>query len=292
MVTRVYPDSVPKLMERYDIRYEERFIVPTNVESCTDRRMAELKNGIERDFRYIREDIVIVNSQGGRVTRESADVLTHDEIADWLAITTAYEAIEKMQPTFFYGDLGARMRMNPNDRRIYECMSNPPCPGIVLYVDGERAPRLEELHGIQAAEIQKIEYVKGADATGIYGEDHHQGAILVTTVGARPQRENIGSEPEDRTGWSGPYTRQEAQVMSEIWESIRGAARYEDVNWSVLNMTSAPGSAEAQQNTSIHWETLRGAGIFSEIDWEASTGYSQTSNSPPENLTQPSSPPK
>ena len=63
----------------------------------------------------------------------------------------------------------------------------------------------------------------------------------------------------DLGGRPGPYTDEEAQLMIAVWPTIRGAARYEDVNWATLSPSGAPGSAEAQQLTSRYWETLRSA---------------------------------
>ena len=76
---------------------------------------------------------------------------------------------------------------------------------------------------------------------------------------------------------SSPYTRLESQVLSEIWETIRTAERYEDISWSSVGLTGPPGSLEAQRITSVHWADLRGAESFVDIDWKATTGFAAES---------------
>lgn len=189
LAKRAYPGSVSKLMKRYDFEYERRFVSTIDrtekwreFRRCSEEMIAEHEGSLHRRYRDIREDIVTGNFLAGRTTTIEKNVLTHDQITDYLTIKTAYEAIEKISPFMFHGDLGARMRLAPNDPDTYDHEENLPCPGLMLYIDEKRAPRLEELHNIRVANIKQIEYIKGRDAVGIYGDDHHQGAILVTTM--------------------------------------------------------------------------------------------------------------
>ena len=47
---------------------------------------------------------------------------------------------------------------------------------------------------------------------------------------------------QDRASQAGPYTDQEAQLMIAVWPTVRGAARYEDINWAALSLAGAPGT--------------------------------------------------
>jgi len=195
LVRRAYPDSVSMLMAKYDQAYEERFTFTVDnkqeygeLPQCVEERMIErAKASPEYNFLLLRKDIHRLAAGGGRADEKTKNILTHEEIADWITIKTAYEAILKMKVNFFKGDVAARRLRNSNEASVWECNSKPPCAGIFLYVDDVRAPQLEDLHGIAVEEIRKIEYVIGREATGIYGEDHHQGAILVTTMRSNPQ---------------------------------------------------------------------------------------------------------
>jgi hypothetical protein len=71
-----------------------------------------------------------------------------------------------------------------------------------------------------------------------------------------------------------PYTSAETQSLSRVWATIRGARRYEDINWAALGLQGPPGSLEAQALTSRHWGTLRGAERFTDINWQSTAGYS------------------
>lgn len=69
-----------------------------------------------------------------------------------------------------------------------------------------------------------------------------------------------------------PFSREESEVMSQIWDRIRGAARYEDINWRSVGLSGAPGSREARRIMSTHWGELREAARFEDISWSATSG--------------------
>jgi hypothetical protein len=66
--------------------------------------------------------------------------------------------------------------------------------------------------------------------------------------------------------------------MSAVWPTIRGAARYEDINWTTIGLTGPPGSDEARKLLAAHWEALQSAAQFTDIDWYATAAY----GAPPE----------
>jgi hypothetical protein len=69
-------------------------------------------------------------------------------------------------------------------------------------------------------------------------------------------------------GTVGPFTRQEAAVMREVWPEIRVAAEFEDINWRSVGLSGAPGDREARRVMSANWESLRTAADFDQIDWD------------------------
>jgi hypothetical protein len=79
----------------------------------------------------------------------------------------------------------------------------------------------------------------------------------------------------------GPFTRDEATIMSRVWPEIRDAAAFEDVNWRAFSLSGAPGDLDARRLMSRHWRTLREADRFEDIDWEATTGYRVSSGNRP-----------
>ena len=79
---------------------------------------------------------------------------------------------------------------------------------------------------------------------------------------------------EDRYGRQGPFTtsgpfnRDESEVLSELWPQIREAANFDDINWRAHGLSRAPGSADAQRIMAAHWGEVRNAQRFEDIDWD------------------------
>ena len=80
------------------------------------------------------------------------------------------------------------------------------------------------------------------------------------------------TDAQEGASASSPYTAEEASTLSRVWRTIRGAARYEAINWQAIGVASEPGSAEARRLMAQNWKTLRGAGTFEAINWQA-IGY-------------------
>ncbi len=72
---------------------------------------------------------------------------------------------------------------------------------------------------------------------------------------------------------SGPFSREAAARMSEVWPEVRQADEYADINWRAIGLDEAPGDARAQRVLAANWDSLRQASDFRDIDWESSTGY-------------------
>ena len=70
-----------------------------------------------------------------------------------------------------------------------------------------------------------------------------------------------------------PYTHEEFEEMSRVWDKLRQAARYEDINWHSLGLSSAPGDHDARRITGKYWSELRKAAQFEDITWQVTTGY-------------------
>lgn len=91
-------------------------------------------------------------------------------------------------------------------------------------------------------------------------------AILVATTAAFAQRDTA----------SGPFTRQDAQLMSAVWPKIREAARFDDIDWPSVGLTRAPGDRQAQNVLASNWGALREAARFEDIDWRETAGYRES----------------
>lgn len=66
----------------------------------------------------------------------------------------------------------------------------------------------------------------------------------------------------------GPFTRDEAAVMSRLWPEIREAADFDDINWNAYGLQRAPGGADARRIMAAHWDEVRREARFENIDWD------------------------
>ena len=80
--------------------------------------------------------------------------------------------------------------------------------------------------------------------------------------------------------FSGPFSRQEARLLSSAWPRIREAREYADINWRSVGLSAAPGDLEARRFVAEHWSRLRTAAAFDDIDWRA-IGYEGGDRSSP-----------
>src|SRR6185436_2427462 len=87
------------------------------------------------------------------------------------------------------------------------------------------------------------------------------------------------AQAQNRGGSTGPFTGYEAEALSDVWSQIRGAAHFEDINWSAHGLSRAPGSPEAQRLLSANWDELRREQRFEDIDWDEYSRYSQSRSS-------------
>ena len=102
-------------------------------------------------------------------SRSSRNVITAEEIAEVDALT-AYEAVERLKPAFL-----RRGRVNmQDDTRTYP----------IVYLDAMRFGGIDDLRRIRTADVYRIEYLSGSDATTRFGTGHTGGALLVTTFRA------------------------------------------------------------------------------------------------------------
>ena len=86
-------------------------------------------------------------------------------------------------------------------------------------------------------------------------------------------RAESGSLADEGGYHNSPYAREDFGEMSRVWNQIRQAARYEDIDWRGLGYSSPPGDREARQLTSRYWDELRKAARFEDINWQETTGY-------------------
>jgi hypothetical protein len=73
--------------------------------------------------------------------------------------------------------------------------------------------------------------------------------------------------PGPFTGY-GPFTRDESQILAELWPQIREAARFDDINWRAFGLARPPGDADARRVMAANWEDVRREARFQDIDWD------------------------
>ena len=66
----------------------------------------------------------------------------------------------------------------------------------------------------------------------------------------------------------GPFTRDEAALMSRLWPEIREAEQFDDIDWRAYGLQRAPGGADAREIMAAHWSEVRREARFENIDWD------------------------
>ena len=84
-------------------------------------------------------------------------------------------------------------------------------------------------------------------------------AALLTATTALPQELGVSSPP---------FTRVEAQALSDVWPDIRQAPAWGSIDWIAAGLNHAPGNPTAQELMAAHWDEMRRAEYFERIDWE------------------------
>jgi hypothetical protein len=73
--------------------------------------------------------------------------------------------------------------------------------------------------------------------------------------------------PGPFTGY-GPFTRDEAGILSSVWTEIREAAQFNDIQWRAYGLPRAPGTADARRILADNWDEARRQRRFEDIDWD------------------------
>jgi hypothetical protein len=87
---------------------------------------------------------------------------------------------------------------------------------------------------------------------------------------SRNERSNDRFEqqfPGPFTGY-GPFSRDESQLLAEVWPQIRDAARFDDINWRAYGLVQPPGDADARRVIAANWDSVRREERFQDIDWD------------------------
>jgi len=107
----------------------------------------------------------IQNMGQARPARSTGDITRAD--LDDASYTSAHHAIERLRPSWLRRH-GARTLSNPD-------------PRPVVWVDGIRLGRIEELLNIRAETVEIISLLSPIDATTRFGTGHASGALVVRT---------------------------------------------------------------------------------------------------------------
>ena len=73
--------------------------------------------------------------------------------------------------------------------------------------------------------------------------------------------------PGPFTGY-GPFTRDEAGILSSAWPQIRQAVHFDQIRWREYGLTSAPGTSDARRILADNWDEARRQARFEDIDWD------------------------
>ncbi|HEX9655178.1 MAG TPA: TonB-dependent receptor plug domain-containing protein [bacterium] len=109
-------------------------------------------------------------SKNGKVTRQSSNVITADDIAT-VSASNAYEAVQMLRPHLLH---------RQSTRYESNVTGNVPMTAKV-YLDGVQYGDIESLQGISAFSIAEIRYLNASEATLRFGTNHAGGAFVVTT---------------------------------------------------------------------------------------------------------------
>jgi hypothetical protein len=66
----------------------------------------------------------------------------------------------------------------------------------------------------------------------------------------------------------GPFTRDEAAVLSQVWPEIREAAEFDHIDWRAYGLARAPGNSDARRIMAANWDEVRQEARFENIDWD------------------------
>lgn len=121
---------------------------------------------------------------------------------------------------------------------------------------GWEARGLIEHHWDALREAERFEHIDWTVTTGYEAESR------AFSDDDRDRRARFRDE-----NWQGPFSRREAEQISEVWPRIRVASRYEDIDWEAMGLRDAPGDERARDYMTRHWSSLRVAERFDDIDW-------------------------
>jgi hypothetical protein len=116
--------------------------------------------------------------QEQKKVKKNPDVITHGELQTLTGVQTAYDAIQRLRPTFFNVRRSQTKQAGPAEASNFRVSDAPP---MQLYVNGARVGGVDYLRGIPMAALWEVRKLNGTDASLRYGADHETGAILVTT---------------------------------------------------------------------------------------------------------------
>ncbi len=109
---------------------------------------------------------------------------------------------------------------------------------------------------------------QGAQLLGSASSDA-RGSSTIDWGATRADARTAAKDYDDDTG---PFTKQEARELSEVWPKIREANSYSDINWKSVGLKDAPGDRDARAFMAGHWDSLKRAARFDDIDWRAEYG--------------------
>lgn len=113
-------------------------------------------------------------SAGGPPTvRRSPNAIAQAELADpSVNMLTIYDAIQQLRPSWFRSPRAVSVSSGSNG------------PAVMI---NDSFSSVDQLRGMRATEVSRVEYMSAADATTLYGTGYANGLIKVTTTRGRPR---------------------------------------------------------------------------------------------------------
>jgi hypothetical protein len=121
------------------------------------------------------------SAPAGERSRSDGQVITAEAI-ERSRHATVLDLIQAERPNWLRTRGGGTLRTTEvTDARTGDRVDVMDLPPLAVYLDGARYGTLADLQGMRPAQVSRLEFLSAAQATGRFGTNHVNGAILVTT---------------------------------------------------------------------------------------------------------------
>jgi hypothetical protein len=138
------------------------------------------------------------------------------------------------------------------------------------------SPETQQLMAAHWSELRRAEYFGRIDWDEVVNGDRGRRA---KRSDRRRSDDRLAEQFADANAGNdvGPFTSEEAAIVSRVWPRIREAADYEDIDWRALGIRE-PGDRDARRVMAAYWGRLREAERFEDIKWTTTVASRRTSD--------------